>query len=65
MKTYKIPVHWEVMGYIEVEAETIQDAIDIFDENIESYSLPTEPDYCWGSFEREESEYCVEYNNFE
>jgi len=27
-KTYRIPVSWEVYGHYEVEAESLQDAID-------------------------------------
>lgn len=57
MKIFKIPVTWEVCDWIEVEAETLEEAIEIFDakeNSSDDYALPTEPVYIDGSFRREE-----------
>lgn len=54
MKKFKLPVYWTMSGTIEVEAETVQEAIDY------AYSdkcrLPDECYYLEDSFEVEESE---------
>ena len=53
---FKIPVTWEVYGVIEVEAETLQKAVEIFDDfemNKEGYPLPLDNEYVDGSFSRE------------
>lgn len=57
MKTYKIPVFWSVMALMEIEAESLEDAIL----KAEDASLPTDPDYVDGSFEVNHS--CLEYIN--
>lgn len=64
MKTFKIPVMWEVYSHIDIEAETLDEAIKIFDnfEKTEGYSLPTEPEYIDGSFKRENEEFCSMIN---
>ena len=49
-KTFKIPVTWEVCGFVNVSAETIGDAIKDFKENIDEYELPDYSDYVDGSF---------------
>lgn len=67
MKTFKIPVTWEVWSTINVEAETLSEAIRIFDEkenSDEDYSLPTDFEYVDGSFGREDIESC-QLNNEE
>jgi len=46
-KLYRIPVSWEMMGYIEKEAESLQDAIDYCYSN--ECKLP-EGDYIDDSF---------------
>ena len=64
-KTFKIPVSWEVYGEIEIEAETLEEAIEIFDKNEDEgfgYSLPLDNDYVSGSFERESVDFIQEYN---
>jgi hypothetical protein len=53
MKTFKIPVTWEVYSTIDVEAETLEEAVAIFDEEEEVYPLPTDPEYIDGSFHRD------------
>lgn len=53
MKTWKIPVTWEVYGYVKVEAPTLDEAIEIaWDDNGE-IPLP-EGDYIEGSWRVEE-----------
>jgi hypothetical protein len=59
---YKIPVRWESWGVIEVEAPTLEEAIEIFDSNVDTYNLPSESEYIDGSFERDEEEYIEWYN---
>ena len=49
-KTFKIPVTWEVCRFVNVSAETIEDAIKDFKENIDEYELPDYSDYVDGSF---------------
>ena len=46
MKTYKIPCTWVMSGTIEVEADTVGEAILI----AENAPLPTESEYLEGSF---------------
>lgn len=63
-KIFKIPVSWEVYGFIEILGSTFEEAIQIFDEHEDEYSLP-EGDYIDGSFKRESLEFCKEYNSIE
>ena len=42
-----------MFGTITVEATSIQEAIDIFDQEADEYALPTDSDYIDGSFSRE------------
>ena len=46
----KIPVTWEVCGYVYVEADTIEEALEKFDETCDDMPLP-EGDYVDGSFQ--------------
>ena len=61
MKLYKIPVMWQMYGYMDIEAETLDEAKE------EAYSflqpLP-DGDYMDGSFEVDE-QYMVELNHAE
>lgn len=64
MPVFKIPVIWEMSGYIKVEADTLDEAIKKFDEkenSADDYPLP-EGNYVDGSFQRENEEMC-ELNN--
>ena len=57
MKTYKIPASWTVTATMEIDAESLEDAIL----KAEDASLPTDPDYLDGSFEVDHD--CIEYLN--
>ena len=50
MKKFSIPVTWEVWDKIEVEAETIEEAIKYVRENIDTIPLGTEPECIDGSY---------------
>ena len=55
-KVFKIPVTWEVYSHISIEADTLEEAIEIFDKkenSDEDYPLPTDSYYVDGSFKRE------------
>jgi len=56
MKTYKIPVVWSMIGYVEVEAESLSKAID------KAYDapLPDNGEYLESSFEVDEAGIVVE-----
>lgn len=51
-KTFKIPVEWSVYATVEIEAETLEEAIKIFDKTEDEIPLPTDTDYIDGSFQR-------------
>ena len=46
----KLPVTWEVCGIVEVEANSIEEAIDYFNENCDNIKLPKDGEYVDGSF---------------
>ena len=48
MKKYKIPCVWESYGYMEIEAESIHQAIEIAE--LDDTPLPKESSYIEGSF---------------
>lgn len=50
MKTWKIPVYWEVCSVIDVEADTLSEAIEIAKDDEGIIPLPTDPDYIDGSW---------------
>jgi len=62
MKTWKIPVTWEVYGTVKIEANSLNEAIKIFDETEDEISLPLDSEYIDGSFKREDYE-IIELNN--
>lgn len=55
-KTFKIPVSWEASGFVKIEAETLEQAIEIFDIIEDEIPLPLEEEYIDGSFKRSEDE---------
>ena len=64
MKTFEIPVFWEVSGIIEVEAETLEEALEQFDKHEREVGneLPNQYEYIDGSFQRADDETCEDYN---
>lgn len=63
---FKIPVYWEVYSTIDVEAESLEEALEKFDDfenDQEGYSLPTDWEYLDGSFSREDIEFCKLVNS--
>lgn len=50
-KKQRVAVTYEVCGYIEVEGETMQEAMENFKKNIEFIALPTDVEYVDGSFQ--------------
>lgn len=56
MKKFSIPVTWEVWDKVEVEAETIEDAIQYVKEHIDEIPLGTEPEYIDGSYRIDDGE---------
>ena len=49
-KYYEIPCVWEVYGTLEVEANNLEEAIELA-EDTERYGLPDISDYVDGSFQ--------------
>lgn len=49
-KIFKLPVEWASYGTIEIEAESLEDALKIFCKTENEIELPTERDYIDGSF---------------
>jgi|LakMenE18May11ns_1017448.scaffolds.fasta_scaffold9721213_1 hypothetical protein len=47
MKTYKVPVVWTMMAYVEVEAESLDEAIN----EVMNAPLPDNGEYLEDSFE--------------
>lgn len=53
MAKFKIPVEWSVYGVVEIEADSIEEAVDKFDETIDDIPLPDRSEYINDSFKRE------------
>ena len=52
MAKQRIAVTWQMCGYIDVEAESIKEAMDNVNNNPDNYPLPSDGgDYVDGSFE--------------
>ena len=47
----QLPVTWEVCGMVEVEAGSINEAMDVFIEKRDEIPLPTDCEYVDGSFD--------------
>ena len=47
----RLPVSWEVCGMVEIEANTINEAMDIFEKTQDHIPLPDDFDYVDGSFD--------------
>lgn len=50
MNKQRIAVTWEMCGYIEVEADSTEKAMNKVMENPDNFSLPLSQDYVDGSF---------------
>lgn len=50
-RTWSIPVTWEMYGRVEIEAETKEEAIEIFKDVMQELPLPEESYYVDDSFE--------------
>ena len=46
----KLAVTWEMCGYVDVEADTVEEAMNKFNEDYDSIQLPTDAKYVDGSF---------------
>lgn len=55
-KAFKIPVSWSVYGEVEIEAETLQQAIEIFTRDEDMMPLPLDSEYIDGSFKMDDEE---------
>ena len=47
----KLAVTWQMCGFVDVETDTIEEAIDKFDEESDHIPLPSDGEYVDGSFE--------------
>ena len=58
-KIWKVPVTWKMYGWVDVEADTPEDAIKKWEEkeaSDEPFDLPTDAEYVDGSFELYDSD---------
>lgn len=51
MKTYKIGVVWQMYGYVEVEANSLEEAVKEVEDGGGDMPLPMDGEYIEGSFE--------------
>ena len=63
-QVFKIPVSWEVYGSVDIEAESLEEAIEIFDDTEDEISLPTNNEYIDGSFKREDIDFIKEFHKY-
>jgi len=64
MAEFKIPVSWEVFGIVKIEANSLDEAIAKFDNDIDNIPLPKEGgEYIDASFKREDEEICSLHNS--
>jgi hypothetical protein len=50
MKIFKIPVTWEMCGFVKIEANTIEEAMRFVNEDEYDIELPNVSNYVDGSF---------------
>ena len=64
-KEWKLPVTWEVCGFVKIKAKTLEEAIEIFNETSDDIPLPEDSSYVDGSFalSSNDPEYIQVYNN--
>lgn len=63
MKTWNIPVSWEVYATAKIEAETLEEAIKIAEDD--DFPLPTDSYYIDSSFKVDDEELIKEMNKDE
>ena len=56
MKRWKIPVTWEVCGYVYVDADTLVEAMETARDDEGVIPLPSESDYVDGSWRLSETD---------
>lgn len=49
-KTWKVPITWEVCGEVDIEANSLEEAVEIFKEKSDEISLPEQSFYVDDSF---------------
>ncbi len=47
----KLAVTWEMCGYVDVEADTLEEAMEKFNDECDYIKLPTDGEYVDGSFQ--------------
>ena len=52
----KLPVTWEAFGIVEIEANSIEEAVNYFNENSDYINMPKNSEYVGGSFRLSESD---------
>jgi len=55
MATFRIPVSWEMCGFIRVEADNIYEALKIAEKDSDSYALPKDGEYVNASWRIDDS----------
>ena len=50
-KKWNIPVTWEMCGIVQVEGDTLEEAMETFDETSDHIHLPNDAQYVDGSFD--------------
>ena len=63
MKTFLIPVEWESFGTVEIQANTLEEALQYAKENIDELPLPDDREYMEGSYKINEDEGFIEFLN--
>lgn len=63
MKTFRIPVEWTSYGVVEVEAETVEEAIAYAHKNIDELPLPYDGEYMEDSYAINDDEEFIKYLN--
>lgn len=51
---YKVPVVWSMMGYVLVDADSSEEAMEYAREHMDDFALPTNGEYLEDSFEIDE-----------
>lgn len=52
----KLPVTWEAFGIVEIEANSIEEAVNYFNENSDYINMPKNSEYVDGSFRLSEND---------